>query len=221
LAPEKVQRLAESGQISQAEAEAVLADGVVSDEEIMLLANNWLAAQAQRQAALPTVPANEASGEDQGVVAGGGLLPDCAAEPENEKCLWAAQQLGGAAPTFAAPTNFSGCGTNAADAVGISFIDDTNQRMYVAYFQAGEALSGGVCYVFPFFDGQVTQLTRSNFDPVGDYDDHTIVIDSNGLASVAWSGRVPASFFILTFPANDEIFFASTQYPVTLPFIMR
>lgn len=153
-------------------------------------------------------------------------LPDCQAEPAHPRC----QELAALQPRLApmsaqaasAASSFQ-CGSNAADAVLVSFFDDQNNRMYAALFQAGEVLYNGICYrgvsaQYPNDGGlKVQALTRTDY--VFDHDDHYPFMSTRGLPTVAWSGREPETFLLSQ--ANDEIYVAEAMFTAYTPIVRK
>lgn len=152
--------------------------------------------------------------------------PDCAADPQHPRCaelaaLGAAPMTTMAAQAASSTASFQ-CGSNAADAVVVSFFDDTNKKMYAGLFQAGEVLNGSSCVrvvsaQYPANGGlRLQALERNDYSAPNfvDYDDHFPFISARGLPTVAWRGREPGNFIST---ANDEIYVAEAKFPAYAP----
>ena len=160
--------------------------------------------------------------------------PDCAATPDHPRCVEQAglSQMGGmmgmaAQSASAAAASSFQCGSNAADAVVVSFYDDDNNQMYAALFQAGEVLNGSSCVPvvsaqYPNDGGlKLQKLTRIDYSSpcCTDYDDHYPFISKRGLPTVAWRGREPSFSSFNT--ANDEIYVAEGKFSAYAPIVRR
>ncbi len=155
---------------------------------------------------------------------------DCAATPDHPRCQELAEANGRIGPlssqAAAAASSFQ-CGTNAADAIVVSFFDDSNKQIYAALFQAGEVLYNGTCYrvvsaQYPGDGGlKLQKLTRSDYQSPNDVDrnDHYPFISARGLPTVAWRGREPALLFFT--PANEEIYVAEGKFETYAPIVRR
>ncbi len=158
---------------------------------------------------------------------------DCAATPDHPRCQELAAlteangRIGPLSSQAAAAASSFQCGTNAADAIVVSFFDDTNDQMYAALFQAGEVLYNGTCYrvvsaQYPGDGGLKLQpLTRTDYGSPNDVDrnDHYPFISARGLPTVAWRGREPAILFVS--PANEEIYVAEGKFETYAPIVRR
>jgi hypothetical protein len=182
----------------------------------------------------PTLPAGVAHGasetEAQNEAAPAAPL-DCAATPDHPRCQELAAlaesngRIGPLSSQATAASSFQ-CGSNAADAIVVSFFDDTNNQMYAALFQAGEVLYNGTCYrvvsaQYPGDGGlKLQKLTRSDYQSPDDVDrdDHYPFISARGLPTVAWRGREPTSVFSA---ANEEIYVAEGKFETYAPIVRR
>ena len=182
----------------------------------------------------PTLPAGVAHGasetEAQNEAAPATPL-DCAATPDHPRCQELAAlaesngRIGPLSSQATAASSFQ-CGSNAADAIVVSFFDDTNDQMYAALFQAGEVLNGSTCHrvvsaQYPGNGGlKLQKLTRLDYQSPDDVDrdDHYPFISARGLPTVAWRGREPTSVFS---PANEEIYVAEGKFETYAPIVRR
>jgi hypothetical protein len=182
----------------------------------------------------PTLPAGVAHGasetEAQNDAAPAPAL-NCAATPDHPRCQELAAlaesngRIGPLSSQATAASSFQ-CGSNAADAIVVSFFDDTNKQMYAALFQAGEVLNGSSCdrvvsAQYPGIGGlKLQKLTRSDYQSPDDVDrdDHYPFISARGLPTVAWRGREPTSVFSA---ANEEIYVAEGKFETYAPIVRR
>ncbi len=180
--------------------------------------------------ALPVGVAHDASETEAQNDAAPAAPLDCAATPDHPRCQELAEangRIGLLSSQAAAAASSFQCGTNAADAIVVSFFDDTNKQMYAALFQAGEVLYNGDCYrvvsaQYPSNGGLKLQpLTRTDYGSPNDVDrdDHYPFISARGLPTVAWRGREPTSLFFG--PANEEIYVAEGKFETYAPIVRR
>jgi len=181
--------------------------------------------------ALPVGVAHDASETEAQNDAAPAAPLDCAATPDHPRCQELAAlaesngRIGPLSSQATAASSFQ-CGSNAADAIVVSFFDDTNNQMYAALFQAGEVLYNGTCYLvvsaqYPGDGGlKLQKLTRSDYQSPDDVDrdDHYPFISARGLPTVAWRGREPTSVFS---PANEEIYVAEGKFETYAPIVRR
>ena len=182
----------------------------------------------------PTLPAgvaHDASETEAQNEAAPAAPLDCAATPDHPRCQELAAlaesngRIGPLSSQATAASSFQ-CGSNAADAIVVSFFDDTNKQMYAALFQAGEVLNGSSCdrvvsAQYPGIGGlKLQKLTRSDYQSPDDVDrdDHYPFISARGLPTVAWRGREPTSVFS---PANEEIYVAEGKFETYAPIVRR
>jgi hypothetical protein len=178
----------------------------------------------------PALPAGVAHGasetEAQNDAAPAAPL-DCAATPDHPRCQELAESNGRIGPLSSQAASSFQCGSNAADAIVVSFFDDTNRQMYAALFQAGEVLNGSTCHrvvsaQYPGDGGlKLQKLTRLDYQSPNDVDrdDHYPFISARGLPTVAWRGREPSSLFFS--PANEEIYVAEGKFETYAPIVRR
>lgn len=144
---------------------------------------------------------------------------DCAATPQHDKCTSPDNPANRVSPQGLAPVRPPRCGTGAADAVAVSFFDDTHNQMYAVLFQAGELLNGTTCQASAATGTNASLFALARNDYVYDVDDHAITMTPAGLPVVAWVGREPTSGVV--FLANDEIYVTDALFGVALPLMVR
>lgn len=159
--------------------------------------------------------------------------PDCAADPKHPRCveiaMMEASQFSTMSAQAASAASSFQCGSNAADAVVVSFFEDTNKQMYAALFQAGEVLNGSSCArvvsaMYPSAGGlRLQALLRTDYSAPNfvDRKDHFPFISARGLPTVAWRGREPGSGLPFLSIANDEIYVAEAKFPAYMPITRR
>lgn len=209
LTAEQIRLLIATGQMTPEQAQAALADGTITTREASALA---FSPRPNAPASILTAPL---AGEDSGVAApAGGVLPDCEARPDSDKCLALAQRELAPAPAAVSPQ--APCGTNAADYVAVSFLDDTNDRMYGWLFGAGEAETGLGCGRGAYLlGGRFAHLARQD-TTLPDYSgSYRTLVDPLGFATFVWAGQDSGA------PANDEVYLVTSRISVFLPAIQR
>lgn len=144
---------------------------------------------------------------------------DCAATPQHNKCTSPDNPANRVSPQGLAPVRAPRCGTGAADAVAVSFFDDTHDQMYAVLFQAGELLNGSSCQATAATGPNASLFALARNDYVYDLNDHAITMTRTGLPVVAWVGREPTSGAV--FLANDEIYVTDALFGVALPMLVR
>ncbi|MDW8054101.1 MAG: hypothetical protein RMJ86_06115 [Anaerolineae bacterium] len=158
-------------------------------------------------------------------------MPNCAAESDHPRCVEIAmmetlQMSALSAQASSAASSFR-CGTNAADAVLVSFFDDTNDRIYAALFQVGEVRNGNSCGVvvsaeYPSLGGlRLQPLLRDDYSAPNfvDHDDHFPFISARGLPTVAWRGRKPGTIVVSL--VYEGIYVAEAKFPAYVPIVRR
>lgn len=159
-------------------------------------------------------------------------MPDCAAEPDHPRCVEVAMmealQMSALSAQASSTASSVQCGTNAADAVVVSFFDQTNGQMYAALFQAGEVRIGSNCLIdvsalYPSNGGlRLQPLLRDDYAAPNfvDRDDHFPFISARGLPTVAWRGREQNTWSPF-FEADDEIYVAEAKLLSYAPIMRR
>lgn len=210
ITSDQVNQLVERQLLTPEQADALLADGQITSEEVAQVVNQW----AQARTVAPAVNA-AAEAENPEAVNTPAAPPDCAAQSSNDWCLMLAQPLMPRDPVSPeAPEAL--CGTLASDAVLIGYHDGTNSDLYTTYFQAVESDAGGSCADGAFLQPS-TLMVRADSATYSDFSDFTLMLDAQGLGYMAWPGQVPAG----ATPSNWEIFLSYTTYPVSLPLQRR
>jgi len=207
LTAEQLQFLTATGQVRPEQAQAALADGTITAQEAYAMA--FGPRPNAQAAALPAPPA----GEDSGVAAPPEFnVPDCAARPEDDKCQAAARRLSAGAGVSPQAT----CGPNTVDHVAVSFLDDTNDRMYGWLFAAGDVDIGLGCGTGAYLlGGRFAYLARQD-TTLADYgDSYRSLVDPLGFATFVWAGLDSGA------PANDEVYLVTSKIPVFLPVVRR
>jgi hypothetical protein len=220
----RLAQLVENGTFSKAEADTLMADGQITDEEVQTLLKSHIA-RAEARAQTVDKPAS-AVGEDgyQPAVARSSSArgPDmdlatltafCASEPTAEACQM--YHLGSQTLSPQSPSANCG-GITAEDAIVVAWDDDQNPDAAWADEGVASSYYSGGCIKGALTDNGPVELART--DQTQDDDPPTrVLITNKGVAHVVWRG-----FALHSASADDyDIFYAVTHIPVYLPLTLK